>query len=145
MTNKQIIIDELKNEIKRIGKTMSLRADFMAQKRLDEEEKEIKTTNQLKTENEAIKIQQNPLTTGGLNPAQARLNSKYFKLKQTLAEIKPILEFYANSTIGTDKGNGVFEFEVFNNNVLGGKLICYYNTNPAREALRKISECEVDK
>ena len=33
---------------------MSLRADFMAQKRLDEEEKEIKTINQLKAENEIL-------------------------------------------------------------------------------------------
>ena len=34
---------------------MSLRADFMAQKRLDEEEKEIKTINQLKAKNEELK------------------------------------------------------------------------------------------
>ena len=36
---------------------MSLKADFMAQKRLDEEEKEIKTINQLKAENEDLKKQ----------------------------------------------------------------------------------------
>ena len=33
---------------------MSLRADFMAQKRLDEEEKEIKTIDQLKAENKEL-------------------------------------------------------------------------------------------
>ena len=36
---------------------MSLRADFMAQKRLDEEEKEIKTIDQLKAENDSLKRQ----------------------------------------------------------------------------------------
>jgi hypothetical protein len=73
------------------------------------------------------------------------LTSKCSQLKQTLAEIKEVLQLYNNTTIGTDKGNGIFEFEVSNDNVLGGKLICYYNTNPAREALRKINEVEDDK
>ena len=36
---------------------MSLRADFMAQKRLDEEEKEIKTIDQLKADNDSLKRQ----------------------------------------------------------------------------------------
>ena len=66
------------------------------------------------------------------------------KLKQTLAEIKEVLQLYNNTTIGTYKGNGVFEFEAFNKNVLGGKVIYYYDTNPARKALRKINECEGD-
>ena len=65
------------------------------------------------------------------------------KLKQTLTEIKEVLQFYNNTTIGTDKGNGIFEFEVCNDNVLGGKLIYCYDTNPAKQALQKISECEV--
>ena len=73
------------------------------------------------------------------------LSSKCSQIKQTLAEIKPILELYANSTIGTHECNGIFKLEVFDDNVLGGKFICYYDTNPAREALRKINECEVDK
>lgn len=69
---------------------------------------------------------------------------RYQKLKQTLTEIKEVLQYYKNSKIGVDKGNGVFEFEVSNDNVLGGKLIYCYDTNPAKQALQKISECEVN-
>lgn len=68
--------------------------------------------------------------------------AQYKELKQTLAEIKEVLQLYNNTTIGVDKGNGIFEFEVSNDNVLGGKLICHYDTNPAKQALQKISEVE---
>lgn len=64
---------------------MSLRADFMAQKRLDEEEKEIKTTNQLKTENEEWKKANDCILTT-LNVI-AEGNKK---LRQTLEEIKSL-------------------------------------------------------
>ena len=68
------------------------------------------------------------------------LKAKNEILKQTLTEIKEVLQFYNNSKIGIDKGNGIFEFEV--SNVLDGKLICCYDSNPAKQALQKISECE---
>lgn len=67
---------------------------------------------------------------------------KLNKYEQTLTEIKEVLQLYNNTTIGIDKGNGIFEFEVSNDNVLGGKLICCYDTNPAKKALQKISEVE---
>lgn len=70
--------------------------------------------------------------------------NKAQRLEQTLAEIKEVLQFYNKTTIGVDKGNGIFEFEVSNDNVLGGKLIYCYDTNPAKEALQKISEVEDD-
>ena len=70
--------------------------------------------------------------------------AKRRKYEQTLIEIKEVLQFYNNTTIGTDKGNGIFEFEVSNDNILGGKFICCYDTNPAKKALQKISECEVE-
>lgn len=83
-----------------------------------------------------------------INKANAKSYEKHWykleKYKQTLTEIKEILQFYNNTTIGIDKGNGFFEFEVSNDNVLGGKLICCYDTNPAKQALQKISECEVN-
>jgi hypothetical protein len=60
------------------------------------------------------------------------------KQSQTLTEIKEVLQFYNNTTIGVDKGNGIFEFEVSNDNV--GKFIYCYDTNPAKRALQKISE-----
>ena len=74
---------------------------------------------------------------------EALLGSKdawIYKLEQTLTEIKGVLQFYNNTTIGVDKGNGIFELEVSNDNI--GKLIYCYDTNPAKEALQKISEVE---
>lgn len=71
------------------------------------------------------------------------VTTKYCDLLQILAEIKEVLQFYNNTTIGVDKGNGIFEFEVSNDNI--GKLIYCYNTNPAKRALQKISECEVER
>lgn len=77
-------------------------------------------------------------TVDGLLKVQYKLADSNKKLRQCLTEIKEVLQLYNNTTIGTDKGNGIFEFEVCNDNVLGGKLICYYNTNPAKKALKKI-------
>lgn len=65
--------------------------------------------------------------------------NKAKRLEQTLTEIKEVLQFYNNITLGTYKGKGVFEFEVCNENT--GKLIYYYDTNPAKQALQKIKEC----
>lgn len=59
---------------------MSLRADFMAQKRLDEEEKEIKTINQLKADNNY------------LNELLKQALKDYYRTLKTLAEIKEIAE-----------------------------------------------------
>ena len=59
---------------------MSLRADFMAQKRLDEEEKEIKTINQLKADNKYL----NELLNQALKD--------YDRTLKTLTEIKEIGE-----------------------------------------------------
>ena len=69
---------------------------------------------------------------------EENVNKQLDKLKQTLIEIKEVLQFYNNTTIGVDKGNGIFELEVSNDNI--GKLIYCYDTNPAKEALQKISE-----
>ena len=66
-----------------------------------------------------------------------------YKLLKTLTEIKEVLQFYNNSTIGVDKGNGIFELEVSNDNF--GKLICCYDTNPAKKALQRISEVMPDE
>ena len=69
-------------------------------------------------------------------------NNRLEKLHKTLTEIKEVLQFYNNTTIGVDKGNGFFEIEVPLGNF--SKSIYYYDTNPAKEALQKISECEVE-
>lgn len=58
------------------------------------------------------------------------------KLKQTLAEIKPILEFYANSKMGEKQTDGTYKI------MTGGGYIMAYDPNPAKEALKKINEVE---
>lgn len=60
------------------------------------------------------------------------------KYKQTLTEIKPILEFYANSNIGEEQPDKTYHI------ILNGSYIMFYDPKPARQALQKISECEVE-
>ena len=58
------------------------------------------------------------------------------KLKQTLAEIKPILEIYANSQVGEEQPDKTYHIR------LDGGYIMVYDPQPARQALQKIRECE---
>lgn len=68
---------------------------------------------------------------------------KEYKYKQTLAEIKPILELYANSKIGEEQPDGTYKLS---GGIWDGLGICTttYDPRPAREGLKKISECEVE-
>ena len=61
------------------------------------------------------------------------------KLKQTLTEIKPILEFYANSKMGEEQPDRTYKI------MCSGDYIMVYDPKPAREALQKISEVLNDK
>ena len=61
------------------------------------------------------------------------------KLKQTLAEIKPILEFYANSNMGEEQPDKTYHI------MLNGSYIMVYDPKPARQALQKINEVENEK
>ena len=56
------------------------------------------------------------------------------KYEQTLAEIKPILEFYANSNMGEEQPDKTYHI------MLNGSYIMVYDPKPARQALQKISE-----
>ena len=63
------------------------------------------------------------------------------KLKQTLTEIKSILELYANSKVGEEQPDGTYKlsggiWDSF------GFCTTTYDPRPARQALQKISECE---
>jgi hypothetical protein len=63
------------------------------------------------------------------------------KLEKTLAEIKPILELYANSKIGEEQPDGTYKlsggiWDSF------GFCATTYDPRPAREGLKKISEVE---
>ena len=58
------------------------------------------------------------------------------KAEQILNEIKPILEFYANSKIGEEQVDGTYKI------MLSGGYVMAYDPTPARQALQKISEVE---
>ena len=64
----------------------------------------------------------------------------YKKLKQTLTEIKPILELYANSKIGEEQLGGTYKITVKDLKVLGGSYIAYYDPRTTKQALQKINE-----
>ena len=58
------------------------------------------------------------------------------KLTKTLTEIKPTLEFYANSKMGEEQPDRTYKI------ILNGSYITVYDPKPARQALQKISEVE---
>ena len=82
---------------------MSLRADSMAQKRLDEEEKEIKTINQLKADNKH------------LNELLKQALKDYDRTLKTIAEIKEIAEKNLNIHSCTFTGCG---YDLITNQIL---------------------------
>ena len=78
-----------------------------------------------------------------LKKTNEELKKENEELKQTLTKIKPILELYANSQIGEEQLSGTYKITVKDLKVLGGSYIAYYDPRPAKQALQKISECEV--
>ena len=66
-------------------------------------------------------------------------HDKGLKAIKTLAEIKPILEFYANSKMGEEQPDRTYKI------MLSSGYIMVYDPKPAREALRKINEVENEK
>ena len=95
---------------------------------------------QLKAENEELKkkVESYLCSTNCYKYQQTE------KLKQTLAEIKPILEYYANSTIGEEQEDGTYRIELSykygSSNMYGAPCYYKYNPKPAKQALQKISE-----
>jgi hypothetical protein len=95
----------------------------------------------LKAENDELKRQHQAdkglITSTGKQNYQ--LLQEYDKLKTALAEIKPILELYANSKIGEEQPDGTYKlsggiWDSF------GFCTTTYDPRPAREGLIKISE-----
>ena len=80
-------------------------------------------------------------TIDGLLKIQYQLADSCTKYEQTIAEIKPILELYANSKIGEEQLDGTYKITVKNSSVLGDTYITF-DPRPAKQALQKISECE---
>ena len=66
------------------------------------------------------------------------------KYKQTLAEVKPILEIYANTKVGEEQLGGTSQVVIEDSGVLGS--ICLkFDPNPARQALQKTNEVLNDR
>ena len=60
----------------------------------------------------------------------------YERYKKVLEEIKPILEYYANSKVGEEQPDRTYKI------IMSGGCVMAYDPKPAREALRKINEVE---
>lgn len=70
-------------------------------------------------------------------------HQKVMKYKKALKEIKPILELYANSKVGEEQSDGTY---ILSGGIWGSFGFCTttYDPRPARQALQKINECEVE-
>lgn len=108
-----------------------------------------KQLDQLKAENEELKRQYKEL--GQCSKAlkeyfekeKETLSNKFLKLKQTLDEIKQILELYANSKVGEEQPDGTYQLSSGIGGSFGfGFCTTTYDPRPARQALQKISEVE---
>ena len=86
----------------------------------------------------------NDYEVGALEKTIDSLKAENGKLEQVLTEIKPILELYANSKIGEEQIDGTYKIIVEDLRVLGGTYIIFYDPKPAKQALQKISEYEVE-
>ena len=67
-----------------------------------------------------------------------KLKEKNEKLEQTLAEIEPVLELYANSKIGEEQPDGTYKVIVECLSVPNGAYTVHYDPKPAKQALQKI-------
>ncbi len=97
--------------------------------------------DQLKADDDELKKEFN----GICNFNKSLLDENYklacikIKLKQTLTEIKPILELYTNSKIGEEQPDGTYKYS---GKYIESKDLVYinYDPRPAREGLKKISK-----
>ena len=67
-----------------------------------------------------------------------KLKEKNEKLEQTLAEIDPVLELYANSKIGEEQLDGTYKVIVECLSVPNGAYTVHYDPKPAKQAIQKI-------
>ena len=133
-------LDQLKAEIETLKQyKASKQASYESMQR--EWNNAVNENRELKAENENWQKEYWKLEQG--NDFLAETNSR---LKQTLTEIKPILELYANSKIGEEQPDGTYKYsgKYSGKYIESNGLVCInYDPRPAREGLKKISECEV--
>ena len=68
----------------------------------------------------------------------AKQRQKNEKLEQTLTEIEPVFELYANSKIGEEQLDGTYKVIVECLSVPNGAYTVHYDPKPAKQALQKI-------
>ena len=77
------------------------------------------------------------IKTNGFGCFNIEMLEQLDQFKQTLAEIKPILELYANSKVGEEQLDGTYKITVKESKVLGDTYITF-DPRPAKQALQKI-------
>ena len=95
-----------------------------------------KLYTQLKADEEYHKEEENTLRKIIKNKEKRNIElyKENNKLKQTLTEIKPILEFYANSKMGEEQPDKTYHI------MLNGGYIMVYDPKPASQALQEIRQ-----
>ena len=121
-------------EVDKCPAIIKLREQLEAYKMEAEEGKEINA--ELKAENEELKKIIERLDVPKHEVIDMDIALENEKLKQTLTEIKPILEFYANSKMGEEQPDGTYK------TILNSGYVMVYDPKLARQALQKISEVE---
>ena len=96
----------------------------------------------LAQKDEECKRLKEEIKTNGFGCFNIEMLEQLDQFKQTLAEIKPILELYANSKIGEEQLDGTYKITVKNSSVLGDTYITF-DPRPAKQALQKIKEYKV--
>ena len=96
----------------------------------------------LAQKDEECKRLKEEIKTNGFGCFNIEMSEQLDQFKQTLAEIKPILELYANSKIGEEQLDGTYKITVKNSSILGDTYITF-DPRPAKQALQKIKEYKV--
>ena len=91
----------------------------------------------LAQKDEECKRLKEEIKTNGFGCFNIEISEQLDQFKQTLAEIKPILELYANSKIGEEQLDGTYKITVKNSSILGDTYITF-DPRPAKQALQKI-------
>ena len=95
----------------------------------------------LAQKDEECKRLKEEIKTNGFGCFNIEMLEQLDQFKQTLTEIKPILELYANSKIGEEQLDGTYKIIVEDLKVLGDMYITF-DPRPAKQALQKIREWE---
>ena len=115
---------------------------------IESNEQQVKEVETLVMDNDRLinELDQLKAENKHLNDLLNQALKDYDKTRETLTEIKPILEYYANSTIGEEQEDGTYRIELSykygSSNMYGTPCYYKYNPQPAKQALQKISESE---